>query len=66
VYESGFCHCDKILEKNSLRKDLFGLRVTVHGQLAPLLLGTWQGRSIMEDSDGGGKLLTSWYPEERE
>jgi hypothetical protein len=33
--------------------------VLVHGQLAPLLLGLRQGRNIMEEDNGRGKLFTS-------
>jgi hypothetical protein len=34
--------------------------------LAPLFLGLWQGRNIMVEGHGGGKLLSSWQPRSRE
>lgn len=40
-------------------EDLFGLTVSevpVYGQLAPLLLGMWQGRSVKMVRHGRGKL----------
>jgi hypothetical protein len=37
------------------------LEVSVHSQLAPLLLGLWQGRSIMAEDQGGGNLLTFYF-----
>jgi hypothetical protein len=40
--------------------------VSVQGQLDPLLLGSRQGKNIMEEGHGGGKLLTSWLPGSRE
>jgi hypothetical protein len=40
--------------------------VSIHGRLAPLLLGLWQGRNIMVEGHGGGELFISWWLASRE
>jgi hypothetical protein len=48
--------------------------VSGHSHLAPLLLGLWKAKNktkqnktkIMVEGHGGGKLLTSWNPGNRE
>jgi hypothetical protein len=40
--------------------------VSVHDQLAPLLVDLWQGRYIVAERYDGRKLLTSRQPESKE
>lgn len=65
-----FCYCDKILIIYNLMEERFILahssEVSVHGHL-PQLLRCAEGRNIMVEEYGRGKLLTSWMQEvERE
>lgn len=52
--------CDQISEESNLKQERFLLAPGFRGWPAPLVLGLCQGRNILTEVCGRGKLLTSW------